>query len=220
VICLVIGRVLRAHDAGIALTLADEATRRHGEAGSLGSAGIAYGVLDGPGAGEREEELLALADEVYGKDRDPEAVRRAKVWRRQPGFALVEARHGGYLVGYVSGMPLRVSTSWWRGLTTSLPADVTEERPGRTFALTELLVRASWRRQGIGRELIEALLAGRTEERATLTVPPGASAAQAALRSWGWRKIARTRGDVPAGPVLDVLVIDLPWVPPSRDWWA
>jgi ribosomal protein S18 acetylase RimI-like enzyme len=220
VIFLVSGPVLRAHGAGIVLTLAHEATRRNGGAGSLGSAGIAYRVLDGPGAGEREEELLALTDEVYGKDRDPEAVRRAKVWRKQPGFALVEARHGGYLVGYASGMPLRASTSWWRGLTTPLPDDVTEERPGRTFALTDLVVRASWRRQGIGRELAEALLAERTEERAALTVSQGASAAQAAFRSWGWRKIARTRGDVSGGPVLDVLVIDLPWVPPSRDWWS
>jgi ribosomal protein S18 acetylase RimI-like enzyme len=86
--------------------------------------------------------------------------------------------------------------------------------------VTELLVRASWRRQGIGRELCTALLDGRGEERATLTVPPGATAAQAAFRSWGWRKIARTRGDEPGGPMLDMLVIDLPWVPPaSEGWW-
>jgi ribosomal protein S18 acetylase RimI-like enzyme len=191
--------------------------------GGLSTAGIGYQVLDGPAAGEREADLEALAAEVYGSGRDPEAVRRARVWRRQPGFTLVEARHGGFLVGYASGMPLRASTSWWRGLTTPLPRAVTEERPGRTFALTDLIVRASWRRQGIGRELTQALLAGRTEERATLTVAPGAAAAQAAFRSWGWRKIARTRGDVPDGPdgpVLDLLVADLPWVPPSRDWWA
>jgi GNAT superfamily N-acetyltransferase len=186
----------------------------------LAGSEVAYGVLDGAGAGAADEELLALADDVYGKDRDPEAVRRGRVWRRQPGFALVAARHGGYLVGYASGMPLRPSTSWWRGLTTPLPDDVTTERPGRTFAVTELLVRASWRRQGIGRELHELLLNPRGEERATLAAAPGATAAQAAFRSWGWRKIARTRGDDPGGPVLDVLVIDLPWVPPaSKDWW-
>ncbi len=154
---------------------------------------------------------------------DPAPARQARVRRRQPGFALAEARHGGYLVGYASGMPLRPSTSWWRNLTTPLPPGVTAEHPGRTFALTELLVRASWRRQGIGRELHELILAGRTEERATLTVPPGASAAQAAFRSWGWRKIARTRGDAlgdrTAPAVLDVLVISLPWLPPpGRDW--
>jgi ribosomal protein S18 acetylase RimI-like enzyme len=183
---------------------------------SLGESGIAYRLLDGGGAGERDADLLALADEVYGNAGDPEAAnqaraRRARVWRRQPGFALAEARHGGYVVGYASGMPLRPSTSWWRDLTTPLPPEVTAEHPGRTFALTELLVRASWRRQGIGRELHELLLGGRPEERATLTVPPGAGAAQAAFRSWGWRKVARARGDgTAAAPVLDVLVIDLP----------
>jgi GNAT superfamily N-acetyltransferase len=152
-------------------------------------------------------------------------VRRARVRRRQPGFALAEARHGGYLVGYASGMPLRPSTSWWRDLTAPLPPEVTAEHAGRTFALTELLVRASWRRQGIGRELHELLLAGRPEERATLTVPPGASAAQAAFRSWGWRRIARAHGDgqghsdKAASSVLDVLLISLPWLPPPRRDW-
>jgi GNAT superfamily N-acetyltransferase len=193
----------------------------HEKGGWLAGAGIAYRVLDGAGAGESAEELLALAEDVYGKDREPEAVRRERVRRRQPGFTLVEARHGGYLVAYATGLPLRPATSWWRGLTAPLPDEVTTEHAGRTFAVTELLVRASWRRQGIGRELHELLLDGRGEERATLTVPPGAAAAQAAFRAWGWRKVARTRGDAAAGPVLDVLVLDLPWVPPaSGDWWS
>jgi len=195
----------------------------------LGESGIAYRLLDGGAAGEREADLLALDGEVYANANDPARqarVRRSRVWRRQPGFALAEARHGGYLVGYASGMPLRPSTSWWRDLTTPLPPEVTAEHPGRTFALTELLVRASWRRQGIGRELHDLLLGGRTEERATLTVPPGAGAAQAALRAWGWRKVARARGDpaapsaAGAAPVLDVLLIDLPRPSRSDDWWA
>ena len=105
-------------------------------------------------------------------------------------------------------MPLRASTSWWRGLTTPLPDEVTAEHPGRTFALTDLLVRASWRRQGIGRELHELILAGRPEERATLVVLPGASAAQQAFRAWGWCKVARTRDEL-TGSVADVLVIAL-----------
>jgi ribosomal protein S18 acetylase RimI-like enzyme len=106
-------------------------------------------------------------------------------------------------------MPLRPSTSWWRELTSPLPPAVTTEHQGRTFALTELLVRASWRRQGIGRDLHDLLLDGRTEERATLTVPPDAGPAQRALRSWGWQKVARTRGDDPDAAVLDVLLLRL-----------
>ena len=171
--------------------------------------GIDYRLLDGRAAAEREADLLALSGEVYGNPGDPAAERRARVWRRQPGFALAEARHGGFLVGYATGLPLRPSTSWWRELTTPLPDAVTAEHPGRTFALTELLVRASWRRQGIGRELHDRLLAGRPEERATLTVPPAASPAQRAFRAWGWRKAGRTRGEDAGDPVLDLLVLSL-----------
>ena len=130
--------------------------------------------------------------------------------RRQPGFALAEARSGGYLVGYATGMPLRPSTSWWRELTTPLPDEDTAEHPGRTFALTDLLVRASWRRQGIGQTLHDLILGGRTEERATLTVLPAAAPAQSAFQNWGWRKVARTRDPGPGSPVSDVLVTSLP----------
>jgi hypothetical protein len=107
-------------------------------------------------------------------------------------------------------MPLRPSTSWWKGLTSPLPATVTTEHPGRTFALTDLLVRASWRRRGIAGSLHDLILGGRPEERATVTVPPGATAAQAAFRNWGWSRVARTHGPHPGSPVLDVLVIALP----------
>jgi GNAT superfamily N-acetyltransferase len=187
----------------------------------LPASGLDYRLLDGAAAAELEDDLLALAAEVYGNSAvhgdgpagRTAAARQARVRRRQPGFTLAAARHGGYLVGYAAGMPLRPSTSWWRGLTAPLPEDVTAEHPGRTFALAELLVRASWRRQGIGRDLHDLLLSGRTEERAVLTVPPGASAAQHALRSWGWQKLARTRGDNggdPAAPVLDLLVLSPP----------
>ena len=163
-------------------------------------------------------ELQELAAEVYAAppftrdeaDAD-EFARRLAVRLRQPGFALAEARHGEYLVGFALGMPLRPSTSWWRDLTTPLPDEVTAERPGRTFALAELVVRAAWRRQGIGQDLHDLILSGRREERATATVLPAATAAQRAARDWGWQKVARTQdtGD-PAAPVLDVLVRTLP----------
>lgn len=178
--------------------------------------GIAFRLLDGAQAGEHTDELQELQAEVYA---DPPYQRpngadqfadRFRVQRRQPGFVLAEARHGAYLVGYAAGMPLRPSTSWWRGVTAPLPEDVTAEHAGRTFALTELLVRAAWRRQGIGRALHDLILAGRGEERATLTVLPAATAAQRVFRSWGWSKVARTRTDGPQSPVADVLLTALP----------
>jgi ribosomal protein S18 acetylase RimI-like enzyme len=88
--------------------------------------------------------------------------------------------------------------------------EVTTEHPGRTFALAELLVRTAWRRQGIGETLHDLILSNRPEERATLTVPPTAGAAQHAFRKWGYRKVARTRDDGPGSPVSDVLITTLP----------
>jgi GNAT superfamily N-acetyltransferase len=177
---------------------------------------ITFQLLDGAQAAVHEAELQALHAEVYAGPpyrRDDDAALfadRFRVQRRQPGFVLAEARHGGYLVGYAAGMPLRPSTSWWRHLTTPLPDEVTAEHPGRTFALTELLVRASWRRQGIGQALHGLILGRRPEERATLTVLPAAAPAQNAFQNWGWRKVARTRDPAPGSAVSDIFITALP----------
>lgn len=163
--------------------------------------GITCELLDGPAAAKHAGELHELHREVYGAEAE-----KLRTWLRQPGSVVAEARHGDYLVGYATGMPLRQSTSWWRQITTPLPEDLTIEHPGRTFALTGLLVRPAWRRQGIAWELHDLIMGGRSEERATLMVPPTAAPAQQAFINWGWHKVARTR----SGPrVLDVLVTDL-----------
>ena len=175
----------------------------------MAAPGITFEKLDGRQAAAHGEELQAVHQEVYGEADDEAFARRFRVWRRQQAFALAEARHGDYLVGFAAGIPLRPSTSWWKDLTAPLPAEITTEHPGRTFALTELLVRAPWRRQGIAGSLHNLILAGRPEERATLTVSPRAAAAQSAFRTWGWRKVARTRGPGPEAPILDILVTDL-----------
>jgi len=175
-----------------------------------GQTEITFGLLDGTQAAAHAEDLQALHAEVYGAQPDDGFTRRFRVARRQPGFVLAEARHGGYLVGFAFGVPLRPSTSWWRQLTTPLPEEVTTEHPGRTFALVELAVRPSWRRQGIAATLHDLILEDRPEERATLTVPPTAIPAQSAFRKWGWRKVARTRDGGPGAPVSDVLITSLP----------
>lgn len=177
----------------------------------VSTAGVTFQLRSGRQAAAHTDELRGLHQEVYGAAEDDALLaRRFQVWRRHPGSALAEARHGGYLVGYASGMPLRSSTSWWKDVTTPLPAETTTEYPGRTFALTELVVRPAWRRQGIARALHDLIIGSRREERATLTVSPGATSAQIAFRNWGWHKVARTRGPGSGSPVLDVLIIPLP----------
>jgi GNAT superfamily N-acetyltransferase len=182
----------------------------------VSSTDVTFRLLEGRQPPERVAELQAVhaqvyADPPYRREADAaEFADRFRVQSRQPGFVLAEALHGGYLVGYAAGMPLRPSTSWWRDLTTTAPDDLTAEHPGRTFALVELLVRPSWRRQGIGRILHDLILSGRSEERATLVVALTATAAQQAFQSWGWRKVARTRDPGDAASVADVLLMALP----------
>ncbi len=109
---------------------------------------ITFRLLDGPQAAADADELQAVHAEVYADPpggQDAAAGRfaaRLRVQRRQPGFVLAQAWHGGYLVGYATGMPLRPSTSWWRDLTTALPEEVAAEHPGRTFALADLRLSA------------------------------------------------------------------------------
>jgi hypothetical protein len=120
-----------------------------------------------------------------------------------------EARQGKNLAGYCFGVTLQPTTPWWQHLLTPLPEEVTTERPGRTLAVVEFLVRASWRRRHIGQALHDMLLRGRPEERATLTVLPAAAAAQRAYVTWGWRHVAQKRNPLPGSPIFDVLIKEL-----------
>lgn len=180
---------------------------------------MTFDLLVGRQAAAHAAEVEALQAGVYSvlpggrADISAQIPGEFRVQARQPGFVLAEARSGGYLIGCAAGLPLRPSTSWWRQLTSALPEDVTAEHAGRTFALVELMVRPSWRRQGIGRYLHDLILEGRAEERATLVVAPAAAAAQTAFQEWGWHRIARTRGPDPGAPASDVLLLGL-----QMDW--
>jgi len=103
---------------------------------------ITMRLLGGAEAAGSGEDIAALRAEVCGAAPHRDSVgqhgagqhgagrggadggfgRRFGRQRRQPGFVLAEARHGGYLVGYAFGVPLRPATSWWRDLTAPLPA--------------------------------------------------------------------------------------------------
>ncbi|MEK8173506.1 GNAT family N-acetyltransferase [Streptomyces sp. M19] len=60
---------------------------------------------------------------------------------------------------------------------------------GQVFAISELMVRPAWRRQGIARVLHNALLTDRPEELATILVDPKNTPARSAYYAWGWKKL-------------------------------
>jgi GNAT superfamily N-acetyltransferase len=170
-------------------------------------------VVSGDEAAGQIGELRALYAEVYaqapyewGEEHAALFAERFEVQLRQPGFTLAEALDGFRLVGFGFGVTLQPSTPWWRNLTAPMPTEVTTEWTDRTFALVELLVRAPWRRQGIARAMHDMLISDRPEERATLTVLPAASPAQAAYQKWGWQRIAQKRNPLPGSPLFDVMI--------------
>jgi GNAT superfamily N-acetyltransferase len=118
----------------------------------------------------------------------------------------VTGRADDDLVGYAYGFPLGPATRWWHGWIGDPPAGFTTEDGQRTWAVSEIMVREPWRRQGIARRLHDELLRDRPEERATLLVEPENGPAQAAYASWGWQHVGQLRPDWPDAPLYDVLV--------------
>ncbi|MFJ7258384.1 GNAT family N-acetyltransferase [Streptomyces sp. NPDC098085] len=137
--------------------------------------------------------LLDVYAEVYAKaaETDPFcAVDRfaegLDIWSARPGWSCVIGYDSGQPVGYTYGAPLPPSGSrWWGGLLTDVPADTVAETGTRTYALSELMVRAPWRKTGTARRLHDALLAGRPEERATLLVDQDHPKVHTLYQSWG-----------------------------------
>ncbi|SCE69561.1 Acetyltransferase (GNAT) family protein [Micromonospora matsumotoense] len=155
------------------------------------------------------DELVSLYLAVYpdgGEFHSEDRYRRQLGGHMQaPGWELVTATAKGELVGYAYGFPLSAQTRWWSGIQQPVPAGFTQESGTRTFALSELLVRPSWQHRGIGRALHHELLGTRAEERSTLLADPDNFVAQAAYRSWGWRKITKLQPSWNGAPLYDVL---------------
>ncbi|MFE1175109.1 GNAT family N-acetyltransferase [Streptomyces sp. NPDC058773] len=172
--------------------------------------------LDGPAAARAESAFRIVyaevfAEEPYGESRESvEATfRRFRSQVCKSAFrAALACTTDGEPVGIAFGYPLSSKTGWWDRLITPVSDDLRREDGQRTFGLMEFAVRAPWRRLGVGRRLHEALLAGGNEERVLLNALPDAEAAQAAYRSWGYRKVGEAR-PWEGAPLHDVLVCQL-----------
>jgi ribosomal protein S18 acetylase RimI-like enzyme len=140
----------------------------------------AYGVVPGEDIGVKSAAFRDRATRALG----------AK------NYDLVTAHADGRLVGFAFGYSLRPDRGWWDGLRPEPPEGFADETDGRTVVLAEIEVRRAWQGKGIGRALHDAFLAGREEERATLSTGPQADAARALYERWGWHRA----GTVPGKP--------------------
>jgi GNAT superfamily N-acetyltransferase len=125
------------------------------------------------------------------------------------GWNVVIAYQGEEVVGYVFATPLAPDTLWWQGMEPSPPEAYTKETGTRTLALQEILVRAPWRGTGAAQRLHERMLAGRQEQRVTLTVNPETANGhlKAVYESWGYRQIGRQQ-PFPDSPVFATMMRD------------
>ena len=160
------------------------------------------------------DELLAVYAEVYADRLGdpfsslPRYSERLADYASRDGFSLVTGRVHSELIDYTLGMTLPAGSRWWEGFRGAADPDLFREDGHRTFAIAELMVRPAWRRQGHARALHDALLADRTEERATLLVRPDNAAARSAYFSWGWRKVGELQ-PFPDAPMFESLMLDL-----------
>lgn len=166
------------------------------------------------GLHEHRDTLLNVYAEVYADRLADPFFSLPRYWERlaayasRTGFSLVIGSIDGTVIGYALGYTLPEGSRWWQGLRTPVGPALLTEDGNRTFALTEIMVRADWRRRGFARALHDALFADRTEERATLLVLPDNVPARTAYLSWGWDKL----GDLQPfddAPTYEAMVLDL-----------
>ncbi|WP_051027273.1 GNAT family N-acetyltransferase [Nocardia higoensis] len=128
-----------------------------------------------------------------------------------PSFGCALAECGEELVGFAYGYGL-TSGRWWEGLRDPVPEGFTTEWAGRTFAVIDIGVSVRWRRQRVGARLMETLLGGRREQRASLGVIPALSDSARFYSATGWILVGTQDSPPDAGwtsPVFDVYVREL-----------
>jgi GNAT superfamily N-acetyltransferase len=155
--------------------------------------------LDGQGAAQLLGMLSSVYADAYGVEPSSHKATafegRARQQFDRPGFDLVTAHIGNRLVGFAFGYTLKAGdTHWWGGVVPEPSADFLVETGSRTFVLSEIEVRRDWQQRGVGRQIHDALLTGRVEERATLATSPDAPT-QSTYERWGWRKVGRIPGN-------------------------
>ncbi|WP_440069601.1 GNAT family N-acetyltransferase [Streptosporangium sp. OZ121] len=162
----------------------------------------AYEVLNEEYIGlylENYAERPYLAGPLYSRER---FLQRTGQQVQNDTFVLVSARDRRELVGFSFGFVFGADR-WWGGESVPAPAELAGSP---RFAVIELDVREDYRRRGIGRRLLETLLAQQDAPYATLLADPEAPA-HAMYQRWGWRVVGPVRA-APDSRTSDALVLD------------
>lgn len=71
------------------------------------------------------------------------------------------------------------------------------------------MVRTPWRKTGTARQLHDALLTPRPEQRATLLVVQDHPKVHTLYKSWGWKTLGDLRPRIPNAPLFHTMLLDL-----------
>ncbi|WP_405602225.1 GNAT family N-acetyltransferase [Streptomyces sp. NBC_01410] len=120
-------------------------------------------------------------------------------WGSDTDFSCVIGYEDEQAIGFAYGAPLTAGREWWRGHLEPAP-----ER-SRTYAVSELMVCAEWRKKGLADQLHDALLADLSEDIAVLLVDSTHPKVQARYESWGYQKVGE-RQPFDDSPIFSVMV--------------
>jgi ribosomal protein S18 acetylase RimI-like enzyme len=110
----------------------------------------------------------------------------------EPGFRCWVARDGDRVVGFAYGLPTpEVPAEGWYGLLRDAVGEAAGEWLEGQFAVVWIAVARQWRGRGLGRQLLERLLAGAATERAWLVTHDLDTSARALYRSLGFQELGR-----------------------------
>ncbi|MET9593135.1 GNAT family N-acetyltransferase [Streptomyces sp. NPDC006516] len=121
-------------------------------------------------------------------------------WSTMEGFTCVVAFDGDEATGFAYGAPLQAGREWWRSTKFEPNAGYTG-----TFAVSEVMVRPQWRKQGISERLHEALLEERSEDLAVLLVDVAHPKVQALYETWEYERVGEQQPFADS-PVYAVMV--------------
>ena len=118
-----------------------------------------------------------------------DAAARIQQHARYDGFRGVAAVVAGQVVGFVYGYTNTPGHWWYDQIVDHVRRSGRHLDMRNSFAFTELAVAASWRRQGIGQSLHDAVLQGLPQRYAVLSTQTDNAAALALYRRNGWETL-------------------------------
>ena len=144
--------------------------------------------LGADGLRRRADEVLDVYAEAMGVARSDASSRRAILANhlQRDGLRAVGAVEGDRLLGVAYGY-LGAPGQWWHDqVRAALTAEQSSQWLDGAFEVCELHVRPELHGTGLGKALVQALLAGTDAPTAVLTTPDGETRARGFYRAGGW----------------------------------